>query len=74
MSDIDLNKDIITLDLSNNTTFILISNDIYKISDLWRLKRSDLKNMGLKDSEINSVNIKLQLCGIDINRKIYSAN
>lgn len=74
MSSCYLNKDIITLNLSKNTIFILSSNDICKISDLWRLKRTDLKNMGLKANEINNVIIKLQLCGIDINKKIYNVN
>lgn len=67
----DLKKDIITLELENNITNRLKNNDILIIEDLWILKRNDLKSIGLSDSEINQILIKLQLLGIGLNKKTY---
>ena len=66
-----LNKEIKTMNLSSNTTKILRDNDILIIEDLWTQNRKTLKNMGLNDSDINSLIIKLQLIGLDLNKKIY---
>jgi DNA-directed RNA polymerase alpha subunit len=52
----------------------LEANNIYTINDLWNLERKDLKDMGLSDSQINQVVIKMQLCGIDLNKRIYGNN
>lgn len=49
---------------------ILISNNILKVGELWNLKRKDLKEFGLNDNQINKIIIKLQLLGIDLNKKI----
>lgn len=70
----DLNKDILTLDLENNIIKILNDNNILIIDDLWKSKRSDLKNIGLSDKEINQILIKLQLIGIGLNKKIYDSD
>lgn len=51
----------------------LNDNNIYNIKEVWLLKRQDLKKMRLTDREINSISIKLQLKGIDLNKKIYNA-
>lgn len=51
---------------------IFSKNNINFIKDLWILKRKNLKDIGLTDMQINSIIIKLQLHGLDINKKIYS--
>lgn len=50
----------------------LNNNHIIKIKDLWQLKRKNLKELGLTDTEINHITIKLQLHSIDLNKKIYT--
>jgi len=49
----------------------LNTNNIYTVGDLWNLKRKDLKSFNLNDNEIKQVIIKMQLHGIDLNRRIY---
>lgn len=49
----------------------LKKNNIFLIKDLWYLKRKDLKTLDFTDIEINEIIIKLQLNGIDLNKKIY---
>lgn len=66
-----LEKDVKKLGLEDNITEILINNEIVKVGNLWELNRKKLKAMGLKDGDINQVVIKLQLLGLDLNRKVY---
>ena len=68
---INLREDISKLNLSHEIVTILKENKINTINELWSLKRKDLKNMGLKDSKINTIIIKLQLIGLDLNKKKY---
>lgn len=68
---INLREDIFKLNLSHEIVTILKENKINTINELWSLKRKDLKNMGLKDSKINTIIIKLQLIGLDLNKKKY---
>lgn len=70
----DLKKDIVTLELENKIINNLKKNNIIIIEDLWILKRNDLKSMGLSDSEINQILIKLQLLAIGLNEKIYDSD
>lgn len=72
MNDIYLNKDITCLVNDEQTINILKSNEKSKIRDVWMLKRQDLKKMGLTDTKINDIIIKLQLNGLDINSKVYN--
>lgn len=44
---------------------------IFLIKDLWVLKRKELKKLGFNDHEINEIIIKLELIGLDLNKKIY---
>lgn len=67
----DLKRDIEVLELENKIITNLKNNNILTIYDLWVLKRNDLKNIELSDSEINQVLIKLQLLGIGLNKKTY---
>ena len=66
-----LNKDIEILNLNSNILNKLKNNSIYTIEQLWYLNRKKLKDINLKDSEINQVIIKLQLIGLDLNKKKY---
>jgi hypothetical protein len=47
---------------------------IYTIGDLWNLTRIDLKKIKLTDNQINQIVIKMQLYGIDLNKRIYNKN
>lgn len=47
-------------------------NRIETIENLWKLKKQDLKKMNFIDREIQQIIIKLQLVGIDLNKKTYS--
>ena len=49
----------------------LIDSNLLIIQDVWQMKKSDLKKLGITDSEINQITIKLQLFGLDLNKKIY---
>ena len=66
-----LEKDIKELGLNAKINNILKENNINTIEDLWKLKRKDLKNMKMPDSEITMIIIKLQLYGLDLNKKVY---
>ena len=66
-----LNKKITIDDFDSKIVGILLKENINTIYDLWNLTRKDLKKMGLTDSDINLVIIKLQLMGLDLNKKIY---
>ncbi len=67
-----LEKDINVLELNSSIEKFLRANEISYIKDIWVLKRKDLKNLGLKDSDINTIVVKLQLFGLDLNKKVYS--
>lgn len=49
----------------------LNNKKLYKIKDIWSLKRKELKTLGFDDSEIKSIIIALELEGLDLNKKIY---
>lgn len=72
MKEKKLNVDLEFLNIKSDIVAILKANDINTIEDLWQLKRKELKKLELSDSDINNIIIKLQLYGIDINRKIYN--
>ena len=67
-----LEKDINVLELNSSIEKFLRANEINYIKDIWLLKRKDLKSLGLKDSDINTIVVKLQLFGLDLNKKVYS--
>ena len=66
-----LDNEIEFLSLSDNVNKILKSNNINYVKDLWPLTRKDLKNLNLSDRDIQGVIIKLQLRGLDLNKKKY---
>ena len=59
------------MELSKKVIDKLKTNGIKTVKDLWILKRKDLKKYTLTDSEINQIIIKLQLNGLDLNKKEY---
>jgi len=65
-------NDIKTMDLDSEVLNILLDNDIKTVGNLWELNRKKLKAMGVKDSDIKQIIIKLQLLGLDLNKRIYS--
>lgn len=65
-----LEKDITHLELSSSIILILKNNNILKIEDLWCETKKNLKIMGLNDSQIKEIIIKLELLGFDLNKKI----
>lgn len=67
-----LKNDISFLELDRDTLNILKNNDILTINDLWTLSRDDLKTFGLLTDDINKIAIKLQLQGLDLNRKVFN--
>ena len=66
-----LEKTVEELGLDKKIITVLKENDIEHIEDLWKLKRKDLKEFKFSDSEITSITIKLQLFGLDLNKKVY---
>lgn len=66
-----LDLDVKTLELDHEVIDILNSNDINIISELWVCNRKKLKEIGVKDSDIKQIIIKLQLIGLDLNKKVY---
>ncbi len=67
-----LNEKIERLEIDNIIVKKLNQNNIIIINDLWRLKRIDLKRIGISSAEINHIIIKLQLHGLDLNKKNYN--
>lgn len=71
MSKINVNEKINKLGIDESIIKVFNSRDIVTINDLWGLKRKDLKNMDFSGEQINHIIIKMQLNGIDLNRKKY---
>ncbi len=65
-------KNIEILDLDKTIVNLLHINDIVTIENLWVLNRKKLKELGLKDNEIKQITIKLQLLGLDLNKRVYN--
>ena len=65
-------KDVKILELESDVLKVLKDNDINTVGDVWVLNSKKLKAMGLKDSDIKQVIIKLQLLGLDLNKRMYS--
>lgn len=68
----NIEKSISVLELDKEINNLLKKNNITKVEDVWVLNRKKLKEMGLNDNEIKQVVIKLQLLGLDLNKKMYS--
>lgn len=66
-----LKFDISFLKLEDSINKIFKMNNILVINDLWLLTRDDLKKIGLNGNLIKKVVVKLQLIGLDLNKKKY---
>ncbi len=66
-----LEKNIEELQLNSKVLNKLKEHNIVIIKDLWKMKRKELKQLGLTDSEISQIIIKLQLNAIDLNKRVY---
>ena len=64
-----LDQDISYLNLNSKIINILKDNDILSVYDLWIQNRKNLKKINLNDQEIKEIIIKLELHGIDLNKK-----
>ncbi len=64
-------EDIKILKLPEGLIKKLREENLNKVSDVWLLKRKELKTLSFTDSEIKSIIISLQLRGLDLNKKIY---
>lgn len=67
-----IEKNINILDLDKSIVEVFRKNDIVTIEHLWILNRKKLKELGLKDNEIKQITIKLQLLGLDLNKRVYN--
>lgn len=67
-----LNKNVDILMLSDNVINKLKLNNINKLEDIWLLDRNDLKKLDLSIEDIRETRVKLQLNGLDLNKKIYN--
>ena len=65
-------KDISVLELDPKLNKILKGNNINTVGDLWVLNKKKLKEIGIVDLDIKLISIKLQLLGLDLNKKIYN--
>lgn len=65
-------KDISILELDPKLNKILKENNINTVGDLWVLNKKKLKEIGIVDLDIKLISIKLQLLGLDLNKKIYN--
>ena len=66
-----LEKNISVLELSDSIIKKLSELNIVEVNDLWECKLVFLKNNNFNNSEINQIRIKMQLKGIDLNKKVY---
>lgn len=67
----NIKKSINILDLDDDSLKILKEKNINLIEDLWKLSKKDLKTYGINDKDIKYISIKIQLLGLDLNKKIY---
>ena len=68
----NIKKKIEVLDLDKKVLECLKQNEIQYVENLWILNRKKLKEIGLNDHEIKQLIIKMQLLGLDLNKKIYN--
>ncbi len=64
-----LENSISSLKLNKAIIDILKENQILKVNDLWIKNRTYLKSIGLTDSQIKDIIIKLELIGLDLNKR-----
>lgn len=70
----ELKKSIKDLSLKDKIVNKLENLNIITVEDLWKAKKSFLKEQGVKDQEICDIKVKLQLLSLDLNGKVYNKN
>lgn len=71
MAKVNVEEKINKLGLDGSIIKVFNDNNIITINDLWKLKKKDLKNLNFSNEEVNHIIIKMQLNGIDLNKKKY---
>lgn len=66
-----LKEDLSILNLNDDVMQRLEENNIMKVEDLCSMTKADLRNINFEQSDINTIEIKLQLNGLDIKKKRY---
>lgn len=66
-----LDKNVEILELNSRLLKCLKDNNINKVIDLWEKTRNDLKEINLSQEDMREVSVKLQLHGLDLNKKVY---
>ncbi len=66
---IDIKQSIDILRLSTNTSKLLKNNNICTLYELIKKNKNNLKKIGCTPIQINEIEIKLQLEGLDLNMK-----
>ena len=64
------NQNVDRLDVSCRIIDILKANKIKKLSQLAKKSKSDLREFGLENQEINKIDIELQLLGLSLKGSI----
>lgn len=65
---------ILKLGLEEHINQKLFYYHIELVSDLWKVNRTWLLEKGFSNTDIYQIRIKLQLMGIDLNKKVYGKN
>lgn len=68
----NVEKRIEVLELESDVLKILKENNVKLVGDIWVLNRKKLKEMGVSDKDIKYIVIRLQLLGLDLNKKMYN--
>lgn len=63
-----LKQDVDVLKLENKTVNVLNKNNINTVLNLCNYSRMELLELGLKNEQINSIIVKLQLKGLDLKK------
>ena len=66
-----LKEDLSILNLNDDVMQRLEENNIMKVEDLCSMTKADLRNINVEQSDISTIEIKLQLNGLDIKKKRY---
>lgn len=68
---VNLNDNINSLNLNKDIINKLYIHKVYLIKELWQTTRSELRTFELTNKDISEVVIRLQLLGLDLNKKLY---
>ena len=66
-----LKEDLSILNLNDDVMQRLEENNIMKVEDLCSMTKADLRNINFEQSDISTIEIKLQLNGLDIKKKRF---